>query len=76
MGEDLSAGAEREVKEETGIDAKFESLVAFRHMHDFRFGHGDIYNVCVLRALDPKQVGSSIHDDFELRIFCIYVSML
>ncbi len=30
--------------------ATFESLVAFRHLHAFRFGRGDIYNVCVLRA--------------------------
>ncbi len=32
------------------MTASFESLVAFRHLHAFRFGRGDIYNVCVLRA--------------------------
>jgi hypothetical protein len=32
------------------VTASFESLVAFRHLHAFRFGRGDIYNVCVLRA--------------------------
>jgi ADP-ribose pyrophosphatase YjhB (NUDIX family) len=54
--EDFAPAAEREVKEETGVDATFQSLVAFRHMHGFRFGMADIYNICVLTALDDNQV--------------------
>jgi ADP-ribose pyrophosphatase YjhB (NUDIX family) len=50
LDEDLSVAAEREVLEETGAKATFESLVAFRHMHQYRFGRADVYHVCVLRA--------------------------
>ena len=50
VGEDVAAAAEREVLEETGIVAEFESCIGFRQIKAFRFGRDDIYNVCVLRA--------------------------
>jgi len=48
IGETLGNAAIREVKEETGIDAKFISVVCFRHVHPFQFDRSDIYFVCRL----------------------------
>ena len=45
----------RECKEETGIDAKFMSMIGFRHMHGFRFGTSDIYFLCILQVIDENQ---------------------
>lgn len=40
----------REVKEETGIDTTFESMVTLRHTHKAMFGNSDIYIVVMLTA--------------------------
>ena len=40
----------REVQEETGIEATFERVVAFRHWHGAMFGKSDLFFVCLLRA--------------------------
>ncbi|CAG0917391.1 unnamed protein product [Notodromas monacha] len=50
--ESLSEAAEREVLEETGITAKFETIVAFRHYQHGPFDTADIYFICVLRPLN------------------------
>jgi len=50
-GEHLASAVEREILEETGIKASFESLVCFRHWHGYRYGKSDIYFVCRLRPL-------------------------
>ena len=50
-GEHLADGVEREVWEETGIRAKFESVACFRHWHANRFGKSDFYFVCRLTPL-------------------------
>lgn len=50
-GEDISEAAMREVKEETGIDTKFHSIVAFRHTHKMMFGNSDIYVITNLIPL-------------------------
>lgn len=50
-GEHIVAAVQREVKEETGIDTEFRSLICFRHWHGFRFGKSDIYFVCRLNPL-------------------------
>ena len=47
-GEHLVEAAEREVLEETGIKATFQSLHFFRHWHGYRYGKSDIYFVCRL----------------------------
>ena len=47
-------GVVREVKEETGIDTSFESLVSLRNMHEYRFGCSDIYIVCRLKPLSHE----------------------
>lgn len=50
-GEHLAEAVLREVLEETGVQAQFESLVCFRHWHGYRYGKSDIYFVCRLKPL-------------------------
>jgi len=50
-GEDLGDAAIREVKEETGIETEFGSIVAYRQGHGFNFGCSDIYTVVALKPL-------------------------
>ena len=52
--EKLRDTALREVKEETGIEARFISLACFRHWHEYRYGKSDIYFVCRLEAITHK----------------------
>lgn len=49
-GEDIKDAAVREVKEETGIDAVYESMVTLRHTHNMMFGNSDVYVVVTLKA--------------------------
>ena len=51
-GEDMSAAVVREIEEETGVRAKFHSLVAFRESHLGPFGSTDIYCVCACTLQD------------------------
>jgi 8-oxo-dGTP pyrophosphatase MutT (NUDIX family) len=53
-GEHIAAAVVREVKEETGIDARFERLVCLRHWHGYRYGKSDIYFVCRLTPLSTE----------------------
>ncbi|CAB3253458.1 unnamed protein product [Arctia plantaginis] len=57
-GEDIIEAAIREVKEETGVDATFQSLVTFRHNHNMMFGNSDIYVILMMNALS-EQIKSS-----------------
>jgi 8-oxo-dGTP pyrophosphatase MutT (NUDIX family) len=50
-GEHIADAAVREVREETGIETRFESLVCFRHMHNSSFGKSNIYFICRLTPL-------------------------
>jgi ADP-ribose pyrophosphatase YjhB (NUDIX family) len=50
VGEDWGAAAEREVHEETGVDAAFRSVLALRHQHGVAFGRSDVYVICLLAA--------------------------
>ncbi|CAH2106450.1 unnamed protein product [Euphydryas editha] len=59
-GEDIKDAAIREVKEETGIDAVFESMVTFRHVHDTMFGNSDIYFVVLLKATSTEITKSEL----------------
>jgi 8-oxo-dGTP pyrophosphatase MutT (NUDIX family) len=54
QGEHLVQGVIREVKEETGIQTRFEGLACFRHWHGYRFGKSDIYFVCRLAPLTEE----------------------
>ncbi|WCJ37361.1 hypothetical protein M5689_018508 [Euphorbia peplus] len=62
MGEDICNAAVREVKEETGIEAEFEEILAFRQSHKSFFGKSDLFFVCMLRplSLDIKKQDSEI----------------
>lgn len=51
QGEDIFAGAIREVKEETGIDTEFVEVLAFRQSHMSFFEKSDLFFVCMLRPL-------------------------
>ncbi|KAG8642208.1 hypothetical protein MANES_12G066303v8 [Manihot esculenta] len=48
-GEDICEAAVREVKEETGIDAEFMEILAFRQSHRSFFSKSDLFFVCMLR---------------------------
>ena len=47
--EHLAEAVEREVLEETGVRAEFQSIACFRHWHGYRYGKSDIYFVGRLR---------------------------
>lgn len=49
-GEDISGGAEREVKEETGVDTKFKGVIAIRHSHGALHDKSDLFHICLLEA--------------------------
>nr|GMC49397.1 nudix hydrolase 2-like isoform X1 [Ipomoea batatas] len=50
-GEDICNAAVREVKEETGIDAKFVEILAFRQSHKSFFEKSDLFFLCMLQPL-------------------------
>jgi 8-oxo-dGTP pyrophosphatase MutT (NUDIX family) len=45
QGEDIPQTAQREILEETGIRTKFERLICFRELHEYRFGKSDYYMI-------------------------------
>ncbi|KAH7437015.1 hypothetical protein KP509_05G052700 [Ceratopteris richardii] len=49
QGEDVNEAAEREVKEETGVDAEFVEVLGVRQAHTAPFGKSDIFFLCLLR---------------------------
>ncbi|XP_037493874.1 nudix hydrolase 7-like [Jatropha curcas] len=50
-GEDICKAAVREVKEETGIDAEFVEILAFRQSHQSFSSKSDLFFVCLLRPI-------------------------
>ena len=53
-GEHLVNAVTREVFEETGVRAKFDALVCFRHWHGYRWNKSDIYFICRLSPLSEE----------------------
>ena len=53
-GEHLAEAVVREVREETGVETRFDALVCFRHWHGYRYGKSDIYFVCRLHPLSEE----------------------
>ena len=43
LGESIPEAAAREVKEETGVDVEFKSMIGVRHTHNIQFGRSDLY---------------------------------
>jgi len=58
LGESLEDAAIREVYEETGVRTKFVGILSFTYKAEFRFGHGDVYFVCLMK-LDPSHTNSA-----------------
>ena len=48
LGEEFPDAAVREVYEETGVRATFESILTVRHSHNIQFGRSDVYVICRL----------------------------
>jgi ADP-ribose pyrophosphatase YjhB (NUDIX family) len=53
-GESIAEAAEREVLEETGIRAKFDSILSFRQTHGMAHDRSDIFFVCLLNPVEEK----------------------
>jgi 8-oxo-dGTP diphosphatase len=77
-GEHLVDAVVREVLEETGVQAKFESLVCLRHWHGYRFGKSDIYFVCRLSPLsqDVTMQAEEIEECFWMPVEDYFASDL
>ncbi|KAH7299230.1 hypothetical protein KP509_24G001200 [Ceratopteris richardii] len=54
--EDIQDAAVREVKEETGVDAKFVEVFGVRQSHGVAFGKSDLFFVCLLQPLSSDIV--------------------
>lgn len=60
-GEDLVAGAAREVQEETGVQAKAEGVLCIHHRHGYRHAVSDLYFTIKMQAettdviADPRE---------------------
>jgi hypothetical protein len=39
------------VFEETGIKTEFQGILGLRELNEFRFDNGDLYFICLLKAL-------------------------
>ncbi len=63
LGENIESAIVREVFEETGIEAIFDSVVGFTTTHPFQFGKSNIYFVC---RLSPISETIHIHDLDEI----------
>lgn len=63
-GEDIGTAAVREVREETGVESEFVSILCFRHQHGYRHGLSDFYFICLLRPTSEtiKKCDQEIHD--------------
>ena len=69
-GEHIAAAVVREVKEETGIDARFEYLTCLRHWQGYRYGKADIYFICRLNPLSYE-----IHMDSNEISECLWLPL-
>lgn len=65
VGEDITEAAVREVKEETGCDVSFSSVLALRQSHGFAFGKSDLFFVVACTPVLPD--GVKTLDEIELR---------
>ena len=61
--ENISTAAVREVKEETGIDVDFTSIIALGHFKPHQFNESNVYIGCLAEAKSSK---INIIDDYEI----------
>ncbi|MDC0933726.1 NUDIX domain-containing protein [Arcobacteraceae bacterium] len=61
--ENISTAAVREVKEETGIDVDFTSIIALGHFKPLQFGESNLYLGCTAKANSSE---INIIDDYEI----------
>ncbi|XP_045172868.2 uncharacterized protein LOC123534617 isoform X2 [Mercenaria mercenaria] len=54
-GEEIFETAQREVREETGIETEFVGIISFRHQQNYRYGCSDFYFICVMRPINSDQ---------------------
>jgi len=55
-GENLEEAVLREVREETGIESKFQTVLAIRHLRNSSFGTGNMYFLCALQATGSQVI--------------------
>ncbi len=63
LGEQLAEAVVREVLEETGVVAEFESVLGFASKHPYQFGKSNTYFVC---RLTPRSNQIDIRDTDEI----------
>jgi len=61
--ENISTAVRREVKEETGIDVEFSSIIALGHFKPLQFGESNLYVGCTAQAHSSE---INIIDDYEI----------
>lgn len=61
--ENITTAAVREVKEETGIDVDFNSIIALGHFKPLQFGESNLYVGCTAKSFS-KEI--NIIDDYEI----------
>jgi len=61
--ENISTAVVREVKEETGIDVEFTSIIALGHFKPLQFGESNLYVGCTAIAFSSE---INIIDDYEI----------
>ena len=73
-GETIADAAVREVWEETGIKAKFHSILSFREKLNYKWGQPDIYFVVLLKpeTFDIKIDPTEIRDAKWMKIVRIF----
>jgi len=61
--ENISTAVVREVKEETGVDVEFNSIIALGHFKPLQFGESNLYVGCTAKAISNQ---INIIDDIEI----------
>lgn len=62
LGEHLDEAVIREVREETGIECIFQSVLGVRHTHKVQFGRSDLFFVCRLKPIEGGRDDSTSTD--------------